>query len=218
MRQEIGPLDDLFVLIADIIDIRADLATVKGLPASISREIREPILYHCHKLERKVRVDWKAGAVDLLDDKPLGINISKLTSTPGPFPSDQFKSLKAAKLHLLYWTTLAVIHLTIFETEALMHQDRNPQNILLYAGQIYRAVRYCMHPRNRMSSAHAVLLGVSQASKCYIASREKRMFMLCQEVYHIVGSHGIELALRMGEEDWRLWHNGERPARQDSGR
>lgn len=205
-------MDELFALIADIIDFRADLEAVKGLPPPISKEIREPILYHCHKLEEKVRVHWMAVAAHILDDEPLCVEINEPCDRANPFPSYQFKSLKTAKLYLLYWSTLAVIHLTIFETEALMHRHPDPQYMLFYAGQIYRAVRYCMHPKHRMSSVHAVLLGVSQASKCFIASREKEMFILCQEVYCLLDSRGMKLALRLSEEDWKLWHVGERPS------
>ncbi|RAK89083.1 hypothetical protein BO79DRAFT_264342 [Aspergillus costaricaensis CBS 115574] len=207
-----SPVDELFEVIAEGIALRRDLCKLIGQSPHDREHACHALLQRCFNLEARLRVDWLHMSAHRLDGKPTPCSRQSLGQEPSMLPLDpglapyNFESLEAAKIYLLFWVASLVIRRVIYQTETHLLRDPDPSRMVFYAREICRSVAYCMQPENRMLAVRSVLLGLSQASKCYIDCGDKAEFEWCQAVYPCIDASGFGIARLMSEMEWKFWN------------
>ncbi|KAL4912771.1 hypothetical protein BDW62DRAFT_193988 [Aspergillus aurantiobrunneus] len=212
LGKEDSPLDELFGMIAKCAFLQRDLDKILAQPFPPPKETHEALVHRCLALECNLQVDWLTGPARKLDGSPSPCSRTKFSQEPSILPPDpnitpyEFPSLGTAKTYLLLWVASIVARRVMYKAEKLSHPSPDPKRMLFYAGEVSRSVAYCLLPKRQMSCGQVVLFAVSQASKCYIETGEKEMFMWCQGVYPIIQSRGFDMALRLSEVEWEFWN------------
>ncbi|GKZ86331.1 hypothetical protein AnigIFM56816_001384 [Aspergillus niger] len=176
-----SPVDELFGIIAEAIALRRDLY-------------------------------WLHMSAHRLDGIPTPCSRRNLGQEPSMLPLDpdlapyNFESLEAAKIYLLFWVASLVIRRVIYQTETHLMRGPDPSRMVFYAREICRSVAYLMQPENRMSSGQILILGLSQASKCYIDCGDKAEFEWCQAIYPFIAASGFGIASLMSQMEWKFWN------------
>ncbi|CAK46259.1 protein kinase domain family protein [Aspergillus niger] len=176
-----SPVDELFGIIAEAIALRRDLY-------------------------------WLHMSAHRLDGIPTPCSRRNLGQEPSMLPLDpdlapyNIESLEAAKIYLLFWVASLVIRRVIYQTETHLMRGPDPSRMVFYAREICRSVAYLMQPENRMSSGQILILGLSQASKCYIDCGDKAEFEWCQAIYPFIAASGFGIASLMGQMEWKFWN------------
>ncbi|GKZ91469.1 hypothetical protein AnigIFM59636_004099, partial [Aspergillus niger] len=176
-----SPVDELFGIIAEAIALRRDLY-------------------------------WLHMSAHRLDGIPTPCSRRNLGQEPSMLPLDpnlapyNFESLEAAKIYLLFWVTSLVIRRVIYQTETHLMRGPDPSRMVFYAREICRSVAYLMQLENRMSSGQILILGLSQASKCYIDCGDKAEFEWCQAIYPFIAASGFGIASLMSQMEWKFWN------------
>ncbi|PYH50687.1 Zn(II)2Cys6 transcription factor domain-containing protein [Aspergillus niger CBS 101883] len=170
------------------------------------------LLQRCFNLEARVHVDWLHMSAHRLDGIPTPCSRRNLGQEPSMLPLDpdlapyNIESLEAAKIYLLFWVASLVIRRVIYQTETHLMRGPDPSRMVFYAREICRSVAYLMQPENRMSSGQILILGLSQASKCYIDCGDKAEFEWCQAIYPFIAASGFGIASLMGQMEWKFWN------------
>ncbi|GKZ57633.1 hypothetical protein AnigIFM49718_002956 [Aspergillus niger] len=206
-----SPVDELFGIIAEAIALRRDLCKLIGQPHYDREHACHALLQRCFNLEARVHVDWLHMSAHRLDGIPTPCSRRNLGQEPSMLPLDpdlapyNFESLEAAKIYLLFWVASLVIRRVIYQTETHLMRGPDPSRMVFYAREICRSVAYLMQPKNRMSSGQILILGLSQASKCYIDCRDKAEFEWCQAIYPFIAASGFGIASLMNQMEWKFW-------------
>ncbi|KAL3486789.1 hypothetical protein BJX62DRAFT_246553 [Aspergillus germanicus] len=200
------PMDKVFDQLHECGALQIELAGILAHEAPGRQAKCEMLLHRCLALESKLTPDWLE-----LDDSPSSCPRSDLAYEPTLLPPDpnmtpyRFKGLNTAKIYLLFWIARAVLCRCVYQAEKVICGCSDAARMHQWAGEIGRAVAFCMQPSNRMSSGHAIMVATSQASKCYIDCGNRDMFMWCQGVYSVIQSHGLDIAGAMSQNDRELW-------------
>ncbi|PYI05125.1 hypothetical protein BO78DRAFT_408525 [Aspergillus sclerotiicarbonarius CBS 121057] len=206
-----SPIDELFCVIAECIPLRKDLGKIMGLQHGDRQHACQTLLHRAFNLEERLQGDWYR-----LDGKPSPCDRENLGQEPGMLPVDpglapyEFDTLETAKTYLLFWVASLAIRRVIYQAEKLLFRDPDPSCMLFYANEICRSVAYCMQPQTRMSAGQAVLVGLSQAAKCYIECGGKTGFLWCQAIYALIARSGFGVALCMNQVEWGFWNAAQR--------
>ena len=212
LGREESPIDELFGVIAECVSLRKNLGKIVGLQYTDREQTCYALLQRCYKLEEQLQIDWMHQYAHKLDGKPSPCHREKLNHEPSMLPFApglapyEFENLDTAKTYVLFWVASVVIRRVIYQTEKLLCLDPDPSCMLFYASEICRSVAYCMQPKTRMSAGQAVLMGLSQASKCYIDCGQKAGFLWCQAIYPLIATSGFGIALRMSQVEWTFWN------------
>lgn len=200
-------MDKIFNLLRECGALQVEFAATLAHDQAPDRELKCEILLHrCLTLESALTFNWLE-----LDDFPSPCPRSDLAYQPTVLPRDlninpyTFKTLNTAKVYLLFWIAQAVLLRCAYQAEKVISGCSNATRMRQCAGEICRAVAFFMQPRNQMSSGHAVMVAVSQASKCYINCADKDMFVWCQGIYSLLECHGLDIAGAMSRSDSDLW-------------
>ncbi|EHA25312.1 hypothetical protein ASPNIDRAFT_42329 [Aspergillus niger ATCC 1015] len=207
-----SPVDELFGIIAEAIALRRDLCKLIGKPHDYREHACHALLQRCFNLEARVHVDWLHMSAHRLDGIPTPCSRRNLGQEPSMLPLDpnlapyNFESLEAAKIYLLFWVASLVIRRVIYQTETHLMRGPDPSRMVFYAREICRSVAYLMQLENRMSSGQILILGLSQASKCYIDCGDKAEFEWCQAIYPFIAASGFGIASLMSQMEWKFWN------------
>lgn len=200
-------MDKVFALLHQCGALQTELVVILAHHQAPERKAKcEMVLHRCLALESRLTLDWLE-----LDSSPSCCSTSDLACQPTLLPPGpdvtlyRFKSLYIAKIYLLFWIARTVLRRCIHQAEKFITGHSDLTWILQYAGEICRALAFCVQPSNRMSAGHAAMVATSQASKCYIDCADRSMFMWCQGVYSVLQSHGLDIAGAMGRNDRDLW-------------
>ncbi|KAL2842914.1 hypothetical protein BJY01DRAFT_216237 [Aspergillus pseudoustus] len=205
------PLDNLFNMLDECAALQRELRTIVSYQTPNREAACEMLLHRCSTLESRLTVDWLNGPALELDDHPTPCPRIQLAHQPSllfPDPAVTpytFKSLNTAKTYLLFWVAVVATCRVVYQAETLISGYSDPSRMIQYAGEISRAIPYCIQPSNQMSSGHAVIFAVSQASRCYIDCGDRSLFEWCQGIYAAIHSRGVDIARGVGEEDLGLW-------------
>ncbi|RAH49970.1 Zn(II)2Cys6 transcription factor domain-containing protein [Aspergillus brunneoviolaceus CBS 621.78] len=207
------PMDKTFDLLHECGALQIELAAILTHHQAPDRDSKcKRLLHHCLALDSGITFERLE-----LDGFPSLCPRSDLACQPTLLPPDpsmkpyRFRALSNAKIFLLFWIARTVLRRCVYQAEKTINKCADATRMRQCAGEICRAVAFCMQPSNQMSSGHAVMVATSQASKCYIDCGDRDMFLWCQGVYSILQSHGLDIAGAMSQNDRGLWAmaNGE---------
>lgn len=206
-------MDKTFDLLRECGALQIELAAILTHHQAPDRDSKcKRLLHHCLALDSGITFERLE-----LDGFPSLCPRSDLACQPTLLPPDpsmkpyRFRALSNAKIFLLFWIARTVLRRCVYQAEKTINKCADATRMRQCAGEICRAVAFCMQPSNQMSSGHAVMVATSQASKCYIDCGDRDMFLWCQGVYSILQSHGLDIAGAMSQNDRGLWAmaNGE---------
>ncbi|KAJ6007832.1 hypothetical protein N7540_011808 [Penicillium herquei] len=136
----------------------------------------------------------------------------------------RFANLDTARLYVLYWTSLLLIEILIHEmtTSIMILESRNnkssgyflpssEQFIMAehYADEICRAIPYCLQEGMGAWGAHIVVASMNHVTKPFAALRREAKFFWCQEIFQVISSRGMNLAVALGDLSLGLWRSYE---------
>ncbi|KAJ5721258.1 uncharacterized protein N7483_009192 [Penicillium malachiteum] len=136
----------------------------------------------------------------------------------------RFANLDTARLYVLYWTSLLLIEILIHEmtTSIMILESRSEklsgyflpsseQFIMAehYADEICRAIPYCLQEGMGAWGAHIVVASMNHVTKPFAALRREAKFFWCQEIFQVISSRGMNLAVALGNLSLGLWKSYE---------
>lgn len=117
-------------------------------------------------------------------------------------PASQFVSLDSARIHMMFFNAMRLVHILIPQAIALVSshaQDYVPDedNFVLegyYADQIARSIAFCLRDKNRACLTHLSILLLGQISQTYIKMQSSERIAWCQDLLTIISHLGFSSA------------------------
>ncbi|CAI7676059.1 unnamed protein product [Penicillium pancosmium] len=117
-------------------------------------------------------------------------------------PASQFVSLDSARIHMMFFNAMRLVHILIPQAIALVSshaQDYVPDedNFVLegyYADQIARSIAFCLRDKNRACLTHLSILLLGQISQTYIKMQSSERIAWCQGLLTIISHLGFSSA------------------------
>ncbi|KAJ5289541.1 uncharacterized protein N7443_009794 [Penicillium atrosanguineum] len=197
------------------------LSKLKQLDASNHEACQK--LFEDLVLHKDKTIAWFAGVAPSLGAEPTRCSnylstCAKLPSTDGVFgPAYYFPSLASARLHVFYWTALAIVYPMIYQVKvlAMAHTqsfgsidqtaDEDAMFSWYYADEICRGIPYCLTDTEKIWGAQHAMFPLSQVSNVYSILRWRDKFMWCQGALTAIEHLGFGLAVPLREAALKHW-------------
>lgn len=226
-QKETGtPLDDLFELFATEASL---LSTTEQINHS-DRHACELLLQDCLSHRERI-MRWYSQNELYIGGPPIFCEPGETPCPRLPPAEDlfgvpyQFNTPDHARLHVLYWTALTMVQSLIYQARVLVLAHFNPADTfpvnprahgdyLLsehYAGEICRAVPYCLQPKMKLAGARIILPTMPHIYKPYMHLRDEKRFTWCQKVSSLLADLGFHMAEQLHRTASRYWSLSEDP-------
>ncbi|KAJ5273829.1 hypothetical protein N7478_008954 [Penicillium angulare] len=215
------PVDRLLGLMTTISALLNANNTPNGCNLNVSyyQELLDDCLLHKERL-----MAWYAREINSIGGRPsiYPPNESVHTSLPSAEhifgASYRFPSLDNARITLLFWASLSILHGLIAQVrlrayEQIPNDAIADEDLVLtefYADEISRSLPYCLQTSMRAWGVSVAIFGLSQICKVYMEFRRREKFTWSQHAFYIMGDLGFDFAFRLSEMLWQYWSLGEK--------
>ncbi|KAJ5684671.1 uncharacterized protein N7477_001016 [Penicillium maclennaniae] len=174
-------------------------------------------------LHKDKTIAWFAGVVSSLGAEPTRISnylstCAKLPLTDEVFgPAYYFPSLGSARLHVVYWTALALVYTMMCQVKvrAKAHSqssgsmdlttDEDTMLSWVYADEVCRGIPHCLTDTENIWGAQHAMFPLAQVANIYSILRWREKFMWCQQALSAIESLGFGLAVPLREAALKHW-------------
>lgn len=217
------PIDGLLEIFVDL----GSLVTAVEQTDHADRNRCQELLRECRALKEAAMM-WYSKSLAAIGGPPFIRNESHQPVLPLAAhlfgEAYSFVSLDNARLHMFFWTALAVTHSVIYQAEVLVlaHTQEafsvDPTthgDFLLagfYADQFCRSIPYFVQGQVELWGMVAVLVSMPHILKVYIHLRSRENFFWCLDFCSFLSSMGIEMATYVSEAWRKTWYLAEDPS------
>lgn len=210
------PSDRLLNLMSTISNFTAAINTVNE---SCDSHYYQNLIVDCLAHKEKI-LQWYSQDVSLIGGRPtIYPSNEKIDTALTPAghlfgASYRFSSVENARLTILFWCSLSILHGLIAQARTLAYYPR-PVDILtdedvilteFYADEISRSLPYCLQRSMKAWGASLAFLGIGQICKIYMEYRRYEKFVFSQKAFRVIGDLGYDLAFRLSELLWYQWN------------
>ncbi|KAJ5110642.1 hypothetical protein N7532_001177 [Penicillium argentinense] len=214
------PLDGLF-------DIFAVLASLLAATEQINHadlEACQALLQNCYSHRQSI-LRWYSQNQGFICGPPMFCDPSenlcpRLPPTDDLFGvSYRFTSLDHARLHIFYWTSLAMIQCLIYQSKILVlahyyasglfpvDPATHEEYILSahYTDEICRAIPFCLQPKTKLAGARIVIPAIPHICRPYTHLRDQDKFLWCESVSSVLVEIGFHMAVPLRQTARKYW-------------
>ncbi|KAJ5109426.1 hypothetical protein N7456_006101 [Penicillium angulare] len=215
------PVDRLLDLMTTI----SALLNANNTPNDCDRDVSyyQELLHDCI-LHKERLTAWYAREINSIGGRPsiYPPNESVHTSLPSAEhlfgASYRFPSLDNARITLLFWASLSILHGLIAQVRLRAYEgisndaiaDEDSVLTEFYADEISRSLPYCLQTSMKAWGVSVAIFGLSQICKVYMDFRRREKFTWSQHAFYIMGDLGFDFAFRLSEMLWHYWNLGEK--------
>ncbi|KAJ5682701.1 hypothetical protein N7462_005866 [Penicillium macrosclerotiorum] len=209
------PLLDLLALFAGFTPLAAAIHVLD--PSN--RDAFEKVLQKCVGHQQKI-IEWysKVQIVRPFSCSPDDVLCERLSTDHVLGPALRFISLDNARLHMMFWTLLCIIHPIISRVRILARAKDNQSALratsvddpilnqlddedqhlsFFYANQIGRSIPYCVQDTMKCGGFHTVIFSLCQMCKVSVDHGDRERFDWCQRAFGIVAERGFDFSARL---------------------